>query len=68
MLAGGFDALGVFVASGFEVLRATSREGELRPFMVGRDGMVLGEGAALVARGSNPPEPSHSDRRRPVAR
>ncbi len=49
VLAGGFDAVGVFVAAGFEALRATSKEGEMRPFSQGRDGLVLGDGAALVA-------------------
>ncbi|MFO0757178.1 MAG: beta-ketoacyl synthase N-terminal-like domain-containing protein [Byssovorax sp.] len=48
VIAGGYDGLGVFVASGFEVLRATSASLP-RPFRVGRDGMALGEGAGLVA-------------------
>jgi 3-oxoacyl-[acyl-carrier-protein] synthase II len=48
-LAGGFDALGVFVASGFEVLRATSAVAGPRPFRLGRDGLALGEGAAVLA-------------------
>lgn len=48
-LFGGFDALGVFVASGFEVLRATSAVAGPRPFRLGRDGLALGEGAAVVA-------------------
>lgn len=48
-LAGGFDALGAFVASGFEVLRATSANAGPRPFRVGRDGLALGEGAAVLA-------------------
>jgi 3-oxoacyl-[acyl-carrier-protein] synthase-1/3-oxoacyl-[acyl-carrier-protein] synthase II len=49
VLAGGFDAVATFVAAGFEVLRATTGELPPRPFRLGRDGMVLGEGAALVA-------------------
>jgi 3-oxoacyl-[acyl-carrier-protein] synthase-1/3-oxoacyl-[acyl-carrier-protein] synthase II len=49
VLAGGFDAVATFVAAGFEVLRATTGELPPRPFRVGRDGMALGEGAALVA-------------------
>lgn len=48
-LAGGFDAVSVFVAAGFEALRATCTESGPRPFRVGRDGLALGEGAALVA-------------------
>jgi 3-oxoacyl-[acyl-carrier-protein] synthase-1/3-oxoacyl-[acyl-carrier-protein] synthase II len=49
VLAGGFDAVSVLVAAGFEVLRATTGSLPPRPFRVGRDGMSLGEGAALVA-------------------
>ena len=41
-------AVSVFVAAGFEVLRATTAS-RPRPFRVGRDGMSLGEGAAVVA-------------------
>lgn len=48
VIAGGFDALSLFIAAGFESLRATASQVP-RPFRVGRDGMVLGEGAALVA-------------------
>ena len=48
-LCGGFDAVSVFVASGFEVLRATCTDGAPRPFRVGRDGLALGEGAAVLA-------------------
>ncbi len=48
VLAGGYDGLSVFVASGFEVLRATTAS-RPRPFRCGRDGMSLGEGAAIVA-------------------
>ncbi len=49
VLAGGFDAVATFVAAGFEVLRATTGELPPRPFRLGRDGMALGEGAAIVA-------------------
>ncbi len=49
VLAGGYDAVGVFVASGFEAIRATSKEGVMRPFCASRDGLVLGEGAGIVA-------------------
>jgi 3-oxoacyl-[acyl-carrier-protein] synthase II len=48
VLAGGYDGTSVFVAAGFEVLRATTAS-RPRPFRVGRDGMSLGEGAAVVA-------------------
>ncbi|CAN5579189.1 hypothetical protein BH09MYX1_BH09MYX1_40960 [soil metagenome] len=47
--AGGFDAVSVFVASGFEALRATTASLPSRPFAKDRDGMALGEGAALIA-------------------
>jgi 3-oxoacyl-[acyl-carrier-protein] synthase II len=49
VLAGGFDAVSVFVAAGFEALRATTASLPSRPFRVGRDGMALGEGAAVLA-------------------
>lgn len=47
-IAGGYDGVSVFVAAGFEALRATTAT-RCRPFRVGRDGMSLGEGAGLVA-------------------
>ncbi len=49
VLAGGFDAVSPFVASGFEALQATSARVPPRPFRVGRDGMALGEAAAVLA-------------------
>jgi 3-oxoacyl-[acyl-carrier-protein] synthase-1/3-oxoacyl-[acyl-carrier-protein] synthase II len=49
VLAGGFDEVTVFVAAGFEALRATTASPPPRPFRVGRDGMALGEGAAVLA-------------------
>jgi 3-oxoacyl-[acyl-carrier-protein] synthase-1/3-oxoacyl-[acyl-carrier-protein] synthase II len=49
VLAGGFDAVSPFVASGFESLQATSTQVPPRPFRVGRDGMALGEAGAVLA-------------------
>ena len=49
VFAGGFDAVSPFVASGFESLQATSARVPPRPFRVGRDGMALGEAAAILA-------------------
>lgn len=49
VLCGGFDAVSVFVASGFEALRAVCTDGAPRPFRAGRDGLALGEGAAVLA-------------------
>lgn len=48
VLAGGYDGVSAFVASGFEALRATTAS-RPRPFRIGRDGMSLGEGAAVAA-------------------
>lgn len=48
-LSGGFDAVSVFVAAGFESLRATAGARGPRPFREGRDGLALGEGAAVLA-------------------
>ncbi|MBX3201009.1 MAG: 3-oxoacyl-ACP synthase [Labilithrix sp.] len=48
-LCGGFDAVSVFVAAGFESLRATAGARGPRPFREGRDGLALGEGAAVLA-------------------
>ncbi|MDC0746590.1 beta-ketoacyl synthase N-terminal-like domain-containing protein [Polyangium mundeleinium] len=48
VIAGGYDAVSGFVATGFEALRATTAS-RPRPFRIGRDGMSLGEGAGLVA-------------------
>jgi 3-oxoacyl-(acyl-carrier-protein) synthase len=51
VLAGGFDEVTDFVAAGFDSLRAISSRGRPSPFRVGRDGMALGEGAAVLALG-----------------
>ena len=48
VIAGGYDALTTFAAAGFEALGATSASVP-RPFRKDRDGLALGEGAALVA-------------------
>ena len=55
VLAGGFDDVTVFVATGFEVLHATTASPPPRPFRLGRDGMSLGEGAAVLALVRNEP-------------
>ncbi|HEX4446356.1 MAG TPA: beta-ketoacyl synthase N-terminal-like domain-containing protein, partial [Polyangiaceae bacterium] len=49
VLAGGFDEVTVFVAAGFESLRAVTETPPPRPFRTGRDGMSLGEGACVLA-------------------
>lgn len=49
VLAGGFDDVTDFVAAGFESLRAISASGRPCPFRLDRDGMALGEGAAVLA-------------------
>jgi len=48
VIAGGYDAESTWVGAGFDALKATSN-GEPRPFRAERDGMALGEGAALLA-------------------
>ncbi|MCC6215976.1 MAG: 3-oxoacyl-ACP synthase [Polyangiaceae bacterium] len=47
-LAGGFDAVGGFVAGGFEALGVVTGAAPA-PFRVRRDGLALGEGAGVVA-------------------
>ncbi len=48
VIAGGYDALTAFAAAGFEALGATTASVP-RPFRRDRDGLALGEGAALMA-------------------
>jgi 3-oxoacyl-[acyl-carrier-protein] synthase II len=47
VVAGGYDALGELVFSGFDSLQALSPT-TCRPFDAQRDGLALGEGAAIV--------------------
>src|ERR1017187_149006 len=47
VIAGGYDALGEMVFSGFDSLQALSPT-VCRPFDAHRDGLALGEGAAIV--------------------
>jgi 3-oxoacyl-[acyl-carrier-protein] synthase II len=48
VLAGGYDALSLLVYSGFDSLQALSPT-RCRPFDAARDGLTLGEGAAVLA-------------------
>ena len=48
VLAGGYDAIAELVYAGFDTLRALAPSGIPRPFDAARDGLALGEGAALV--------------------
>jgi 3-oxoacyl-[acyl-carrier-protein] synthase II len=48
VLTGGYDALAQVTFSGFDVLQALSPT-YCRPFDAGRDGLALGEGAAVLA-------------------
>ena len=47
VLAGGYDALSQLVFAGFDSLQALSPT-ECRPFAANRDGLALGEGAAVL--------------------
>ena len=47
VMAGGYDTLGEFVFSGFDSLQALSPT-VCRPFDAQRDGLALGEGAAVI--------------------
>lgn len=62
-IAGGYDALCQLVFAGFDSLQALAPSGIPRPFDAHRDGLALGEGAAIfvlesednmVARGATP--------------
>jgi 3-oxoacyl-[acyl-carrier-protein] synthase-1/3-oxoacyl-[acyl-carrier-protein] synthase II len=48
VIAGGYDAVSDLVAAGFESLNATTAS-RPAPFRAARDGLALGEGAALLA-------------------
>jgi 3-oxoacyl-[acyl-carrier-protein] synthase II len=48
VLAGGYDALTQLVFAGFDSLQSISPSG-CRPFDAGRDGLSIGEGAAMLA-------------------
>lgn len=48
VLAGGYDALARLVFAGFDTLRALAPSGIPRPFDAHRDGLALGEGAAVM--------------------
>lgn len=48
VLAGGYDLVTPFVAAGFAALGAVTSSTP-RPFRAGRDGLALGDGAAVVA-------------------
>lgn len=48
VIVGGYDALSQLVFAGFDSLRALAPSGVPRPFDAERDGLALGEGAAVL--------------------
>lgn len=48
MLVGGYEALSPLNCAGFGVMRNSSPSNRIRPFDKDRDGMLLGEGAAVL--------------------
>ncbi|MHB1079158.1 MAG: beta-ketoacyl-[acyl-carrier-protein] synthase family protein [Prosthecobacter sp.] len=48
VLAGGYDAIAKLVFAGFDTLHALAPSGIPRPFDAHRDGLALGEGAAVM--------------------
>lgn len=48
VLAGGYDAIAKLVFAGFDTLHALAPSGIPRPFDAQRDGLALGEGAAVM--------------------
>ena len=48
MVVGGYDALSPLNCAGFGIMRNSSPSNRIRPFDKNRDGMLLGEGAAVL--------------------
>jgi len=48
MVVGGYDALNPLNCAGFGIMRNSSPSNRIRPFDKNRDGMLLGEGAAVL--------------------